>query len=78
MKLCTAVFALLALPAPLLACAGCREPGEDVEAVTVMAGVGFSWSVLFMLVFLFGLCSALGWFVVNTVKAVDAGCSSNP
>lgn len=64
------------LNAPVLACAGCREPGEDVEATTVMAGFGFSWGVIFMLIFVFLLCSGLGWFVARTIKAVDAGKSA--
>ncbi len=71
--LSAALFALLLQAGPLLACAGCREPGEDVEASTIMAGVGLSWSVLFMLVFLFALCGGLSAFVWKTVKAVDAG-----
>lgn len=41
-----------------------------------MAGFGFSWGVLFMLLFLFALCSGLGWFVARTIKAVDAGKSA--
>ncbi len=67
-----ALLALLLQAGPLLACAGCREPGEDVEASTVMAGVGLSWSVLFMLVFVFALCGGLSAFMWRTVKAVDA------
>ena len=73
MKILAALFALVLFHAPALACAGCREPGEDVEATTVMAGFGFSWGVIFMLIFLFVLCSGLGWFVARTIKAVDAG-----
>ena len=73
MKAFAAAFAFALLNAPAFACAGCREPGEDVEATTVMAGFGFSWGVIFMLIFVFVLCSGLGWFVARTVKAVDAG-----
>ncbi|MBJ7259531.1 MAG: hypothetical protein JHD33_08325 [Chthoniobacterales bacterium] len=73
MKFLAAAFAFVLLHAPALACAGCREPGEEVEATTVMAGLGFSWGVIFMLLFLFALCSGLGWFVARTIKAVDAG-----
>jgi len=73
MKLLAVALAFALLHAPALACAGCREPGEDVEATTVMAGFGFSWGVIFMLIFLFVLCSGLGWFVARTIKAVDAG-----
>lgn len=73
MKVLVAILAFALLNAPAFACAGCREPGEDVEATTVMAGFGFSWGVIFMLLFLFALCSGLGWFVAHTVKSVDAG-----
>jgi hypothetical protein len=45
---------------------------EDLEATTVMAGFAFSWGVIAMLAFLFALCSGLGWFVMKTIKAVDA------
>jgi hypothetical protein len=76
MKFLAAITTLLLLHAPVWACAGCREPGEDVEATTVMAGFGFSWGVIFMLLFLFALCSSLGWFVARTIKAVDAGKSA--
>ena len=73
MKALAVILALALLHAPAFACAGCREPGEDVEAATVMAGFGFSWGVVFMLIFLFALCSGLGWFVARTIKTVDAG-----
>ncbi|MFM8229902.1 MAG: hypothetical protein ACKOAL_01630 [Chthoniobacterales bacterium] len=76
MKLLAAFLFGLLLHAPAWACAGCREPGEEVEAATVMAGFGFSWGVIFMLLFLFALCSGLGWFVARTIKAVDAGKSA--
>ena len=71
--ICAPIVSLLLLHAPVWACAGCREPGEEVEATTVMAGFGFSWGVIFMLVFVFALCSGLGWFVARTIKTVDAG-----
>ena len=75
-KIISAIIAFALLHAPAWACAGCREPGEEVEATTVMAGFGFSWGVIFMLLFLFALCSGLGWFVAQTIKAVDAGKSA--
>ena len=76
MKLLAVLFANLLLNASAWACAGCREPGKEVEATTVMAGFGFSWGVIFMLIFMFVLCSGLGWFVAKTIKAVDAGKSA--
>jgi len=72
MKLLAALVTGLLLQASAWACAGCREPGEEVESATVMAGFAFSWGVVAMLVFLFVLCSGLGWFVMKTVKLVDA------
>jgi len=62
----------LLFQAPAWACAGCRVLSEDAEATTVMAGFAFSWGVVAMLAFLFALCSGLGWFVMKTIKAVDA------
>ncbi|MDA0292624.1 MAG: hypothetical protein O3A75_00835 [Verrucomicrobia bacterium] len=72
MKFLTILLATLLLNAPAWACAGCRVVSEDLEASTVMAGFAFSWGVVAMLVFLFALCSGLGWFVMKTIKAVDA------
>ena len=71
-KFLAAILATLLLNAPAWACAGCRVVSEDLEATTVMAGFAFSWGVIAMLVFLFALCSGLGWFVMKTIKAVDA------
>ena len=76
MKFLAVLIATLALHAPAWACAGCREPGEEVEATTVMAGFGFSWGVIFMLIFMCVLCSGLGWFVAKTIRVVDAGKSA--
>jgi hypothetical protein len=56
---------------PALACAGCREPGEDVESATVMAGLAFSWAVLFMLAVVCSLVGGVGAYVWKTIKAVD-------
>ena len=72
MKFLTVLLATLLLNAPAWACAGCRVVSEDLEASTVMAGFAFSWGVVAMLVFLFALCSGLGWFVMKTIKGVDA------
>jgi hypothetical protein len=71
-KFLAAILATFLLNAPVWACAGCRVQSEDVETSTVMAGFAFSWGVIAMLVFLFALCSGLGWFVMKTIKAVDA------
>ena len=71
-KLLTTLLATVLLNAPAWACAGCRVQSEGVEDATVMAGFAFSWGVVVMLAFLFALCSGLGWFVMKTIKAVDA------
>jgi hypothetical protein len=71
-KLLVAILVTLLLNAPAWACAGCRVVSEDLEATTVMAGFAFSWGVIALLAFLFALCSGLGWFVMKTIKAVDA------
>ena len=72
MKALAILLVGLLLQAPAWACAGCRVVSEDLEATTVMAGFAFSWGVIAMLAFLFALCSGLGWFVMKTIKAVDA------
>lgn len=72
MKLFAAIFALVLIQASAWACAGCRVLSEDAEATTVMAGFAFSWGVVVMLAFLIALCSGLGWFVMKTIKSVDA------
>ena len=72
MKIFTILLTTLLLNAPAWACAGCRVISENAEATTVMAGFAFSWGVVAMLAFLFALCSGLGWFVMKTIKAVDA------
>lgn len=75
-KLITALFTTLLLNTPTWACSGCRVQSDGVEDATVMAGFAFSWGVVTMLAFLFALCSGLGWFVMKTIKAVDARHSS--
>ena len=72
MRFLIATLAAFLLQAPAWACAGCRVVSEDAEVTTVMAGFAFSWGFIAMLVFLFALCSGLGWFVMKTIKAVDA------
>ena len=72
MKTVVTLLVGLLLQAPAWACAGCRVLSKDAEATTVMAGFAFSWGVVAMLAFLFALCSGLGWFVMKTIKSVDA------
>ena len=51
-----ALAALFSAAECAMACVGCREPGSETiakESQTVLAGWAFSWSVLFMLLFVF-------------------------
>ncbi|MEO6848080.1 MAG: hypothetical protein ABI443_10645 [Chthoniobacterales bacterium] len=53
------------------ACEGCRAPGVEGEYQTVMAGVGFSWSIILMLTIVFSILSGLTWFITKTCRMVD-------
>ena len=53
------------------ACVGCREPGTDTaarESQTVMAGLAFSWSVLFMLGFVLLMVSGMSFYIWQTCR----------
>jgi len=57
-----------------LACVGCREPGSDTmtnEPSTVLAGIGLSWGVLFMLAFAFLLVGGLSMFIWATCSRIE-------
>ena len=56
-----------------LACVGCREPGVGsvAEPQTVLAGIGLSWGVLFMLGVVFVIVSALVVFIARTCRELD-------
>lgn len=71
-RVVAAMTVLFWMAGPILACTGCREPGEDVESSTVMAGMAFSWTVLFMLAVVFSMFGGLGTYMWRTIKAVDA------
>ncbi|HRJ70860.1 MAG TPA: hypothetical protein PLS03_01475 [Terrimicrobiaceae bacterium] len=56
------------------ACVGCREPGAETvakESPTVMAGVAFSWSVLFMLCFVLLLVAGMSLFIGQTCRRIE-------
>lgn len=56
------------------ACVGCREPGAETiakEPQTVLAGLGFSWSVLFMLGFAIAVVSGISCYIWQTCKELD-------
>jgi hypothetical protein len=53
------------------ACVGCREPGSDTvakESPTVMAGLAFSWSVLFMLGFVLLMVGGMSFYIWQTCR----------
>ncbi len=56
------------------ACVGCREPGSETmnhEAPTVMAGIAFSWSVLFMLIFALTVVGGMSAYIWRTCQRID-------
>lgn len=54
-----------------MACVGCRADGAMVEEQTVQAGIGFSWSVIFLLIFVFSMLSSLTWYIVRSCQRLD-------
>ncbi len=66
--------AFLFLLADASACVGCREPGSDVmakESPTVMAGIAFSWSVLFMLLFVCLIVGGMSLYIGKTCRRLE-------
>ncbi|MFZ4681424.1 MAG: hypothetical protein ACOYMS_02880 [Terrimicrobiaceae bacterium] len=58
------------------ACVGCREPGALTlahESPTVLAGVAFSWSVVFMLAFVMLIVVGMSVFIWNTCRKLEEG-----
>jgi hypothetical protein len=56
------------------ACVGCREPGSETinhESPTVLAGVAFSWSVLFMLAFALLVVGLMGAYIWHTCQRIE-------
>lgn len=54
---------IFAAPFRVLACEGCKMAASKgiSEPQTIMAGMAFSWSVLFMLAAFFSLLAIFGW-----------------
>jgi len=71
------LLALILIHAPsAVACVGCREPGAltlDKESPTVLAGVAFSWSVLFMLCFVLLIVVGMSVYIWRTVQQLELG-----
>ena len=68
------VFLSVVASAPVQACVGCREPGTltlEHESPTVLAGMAFSWSVLFMLGFVLVIVFGMSFFIWRTCRQVD-------
>ena len=56
------------------ACVGCREPGSETvakESPTVLAGWAFSWSVLFMLLFVFLIVGGMSLYIWRTCRRLE-------
>jgi hypothetical protein len=61
------------------ACVGCREPGSDTiarESPTVLAGWAFSWSVLFMLLFVFLIIGGMSVYIWQTCRRLDRAATA--
>lgn len=74
-KFVAGFFLLLpVLLTPVRACVGCREPGTltlENENPTVLAGMAFSWSVLFMLAFVLLIVFGMSFYIWRTCRALD-------
>ncbi len=58
----------------VMACVGCREPGTETvtkESPTVLAGWAFSWSVLFMLLFVFLIVGGMSLYIWQTCRRLE-------
>lgn len=56
------------------ACVGCREAGSFTmahESSTVLAGVGFSWSVVFMLAFVLCVVAGMSCYIWRTCQRIE-------
>lgn len=75
LRVSSSVVALVILLAhQASACVGCREPGAETvakESPTVMAGIAFSWSVLFMLCFVLLLVAGMSLFIGQTCRRIE-------
>ena len=73
---CAAIVlaAILLLVDQASACVGCREPGAETvakESPTVMAGIAFSWSVLFMLCFVVLVVVGMSVYIGRTCCRIE-------
>jgi heme/copper-type cytochrome/quinol oxidase subunit 2 len=69
-----ALAAFFSAPERVMACVGCREPGSETiakESPTVLAGWAFSWSVLFMLVFVFLIVGGMSFYIWQTCRRLE-------
>lgn len=67
-------FLFVVASAPVQACVGCREPGTltlEHESSTVLAGMAFSWSVLFMLGFVMMIVFGMSFYIWRTCRQLD-------
>jgi len=69
-----ALAAFFSAAESVMACVGCREPGSETiakESPTVLAGWAFSWSVLFMLLFVFLIVGGMSFYIWQTCRRLD-------
>ncbi len=67
-------FVLLLTVHQAAACVGCREPGSDTvanEPQTVMAGFGFSWGVIIMLVCAISVVTGITAYIWRTIVRIE-------
>lgn len=75
---CLLVFSICS-PFPVLACEGCKMAASKgiSEPQTMMAGIAFSWSVLFMLATFFSLLAIFGWVMRRACLQANAAHHSS-
>lgn len=68
-----AIFFVLSNPFRLMACEGCKMAASKgiSEPQTMMAGIAFSWSVLFMLGAVFLLLGIFAWAMRSACLQAD-------
>jgi len=73
MKYCS-LFFIFVSPFQALACEGCKMAASKgmSEPQTIMAGLAFSWSVLFMLAVVFLLLGIFAWAMRAACLQADA------
>jgi len=79
MKYFSVLFFIFAAPFRAFSCEGCKMAGAKgiSEPQTIMAGMAFSWSVLFMLVVVFLLLGIFAYAMRAACLQADAAHQQN-